>query len=113
MIDFTQPIYSRSNGTYVATINGYPYHVTENTPEAWVKLQAYLAKHPKAPIPEPVPPEPTQEELDRREEQSLLAYLANTDWYAVRLAETGKTITDDVASQRDKARQRISELRGE
>jgi len=52
------------------------------------------------------------EELDRREEQSLLAYLASTDWYAVRYAEIGVPVPEDVALKRDDARARISELRG-
>jgi hypothetical protein len=102
----------RADGGIVCVWDGKPYSVTEKSnPDNWQVIQAYLAAHPEALIPEPVPPEPTQEELDRREEQSLLAYLASTDWYAVRFAETGQAIPEDVVTQRADARVRISELR--
>lgn len=58
-----------------------------------------------------VPPPPTQEELDRQEEQTLLAYLASTDWYAIRLAETHIEMPAGVVEERAAARARISELR--
>lgn len=38
-------------------------------------------------------------------------YLNSTDWYATRLAETGKVIPDVIVIQRNTARARISELR--
>ena len=41
----------------------------------------------------------------------LEGYLKSTDWYATRLAETGKAIPDKVITQRNAARERISELR--
>lgn len=91
---------------------GAPYCVGTTDIEKKAEVEAYLLDHPEALIPEPVPPEPTQEELDRREEQSLLAYLASTDWYAVRYAEISVPVPDDVASKRDEARVMISELRG-
>ena len=37
-------------------------------------------------------------------------YLRHTDWYAARLAETGKAIPDDVKSAREQARLDISEV---
>ena len=46
------------------------------------------------------------------EEQTLLAYLASTDWYAVRFAETAQAIPEDVVTQRAEARAMISEIRG-
>jgi len=39
--------------------------------------------------------------------------LASTDWYATRLAETGKAIPDEILTARQAARDRISTLRGE
>ena len=41
----------------------------------------------------------------------LEGYLKSTDWYATRLAETGKAIPDEVITKRNAARERISELR--
>jgi len=87
IIDFEKPIYSRPDGTFVATVNGYPYHVTENTPAAWAEVSAYLLLHPEALIPEPVPPEPTAEELAAREVAEARSYLASTDWIIAKIGE--------------------------
>jgi len=38
-------------------------------------------------------------------------YLTSTDWYATRLAETGKAIPDEILTARQAARDRISELK--
>jgi hypothetical protein len=43
---------------------------------------------------------------------TLTAYLSSTDWYAVRKAETGKAMPEDVTLARQQARDRISELKG-
>ena len=43
---------------------------------------------------------------------SLTAYLTSTDWYATRMAETGKVIPEDIIEKRQAARDRISALRG-
>jgi hypothetical protein len=109
-----EPIYQRADGSYVLKYGNGEYGVNvgdNNCLYPYTEVQAYLLDHPEAMIPEPKPPEPTQEELDRREEQSLLAYLASTDWYAVRFAETGQAIPEDVVTQRAEARARISEMR--
>lgn len=51
-------------------------------------------------------------EADRLEEiASLTSHLASTDWYATRMAETGKAIPGEVIEKRAKARDRISELK--
>ena len=59
----------------------------------------------------PAPPEPTRIEKLAGEEQGLLSYLASTDWYAIRLAETGEEPPLDVSNKRQYARNRISEIR--
>jgi hypothetical protein len=41
---------------------------------------------------------------------TLTAYLSSTDWYAVRKAETGKAVPEDVILARQQSRDRISEL---
>jgi len=52
-------------------------------------------------------------EADRQAEIATLStYLTSTDWYATRLAETGKAIPDEIAAERQKARDRISILKG-
>jgi len=51
-------------------------------------------------------------EADRLAEiASLTTYLTSTDWYATRMAETGKAIPEEIIAERQKARDRISELK--
>jgi hypothetical protein len=45
------------------------------------------------------------------ESAELTAYLSTTDWYAVRFAETGAAIPDEIKTGRQAARERISEIR--
>ncbi len=53
-------------------------------------------------------------EADRQTEIAMLStYLTSTDWYATRLAETGKAIPDEILTARQVARDRISTQRGE
>ena len=56
-------------------------------------------------------PQPTQEEHLQSELDDLQEYLDSTDWYAIRYADTGETIPEAVKTQRQKARERISEIR--
>jgi len=42
--------------------------------------------------------------------QEARAYLASTDWLAVRLAETGKPIPSDIIAKRAKARETLSQV---
>ena len=44
---------------------------------------------------------------------TLEAYLSSTDWYATRLAETGKAIPVEIVTNRENARTKISELRSD
>ena len=57
------------------------------------------------------PPEPTEEEKIQQELQNLESFLTETDWYAIRYADTGEEIPTDIKQKRQKARDRISELR--
>ena len=55
--------------------------------------------------------EPTESEMIQKRIMELESYLSSTDWYAVRYAETGVEIHQDVRSQRQFAREEISSLR--
>jgi len=44
--------------------------------------------------------------------ESLKQYLRSTDWYGIRLSETGKAIPDAVLQERSQSRERISQLEG-
>lgn len=105
-------IYSRTDGTFV--VDGY--HVCHKSIDPSGKydieeLKAYILANPDAVQPEPAPPAPTPEQLREREIAEKLAYLASTDWYVVRFAETGAAVPEDVGVARAAARARIDELR--
>jgi hypothetical protein len=53
-------------------------------------------------------PEQLSEMLRCQAEAQARQYLAQTDWYAARLAETGEPIPQDVLAQRTAARQTLS-----
>jgi len=118
-----EPIYRKSNGTYVVIHNGSTYWCgfpddDTGTLYPHKEVEAYLLEHPEALIPEPVPPAPTQEELDAREVQTLTSYLASTGWYSERASEYvesnglyGKPTPPEILTARQAARDRISELK--
>jgi len=54
--------------------------------------------------------ERTLQEL-KQEEQSLLKYLSETDWYVNRFTESKTKIPEEVKNERSAARDRISEIR--
>ena len=56
-------------------------------------------------------PEPTEEERNALRIDELQNYLAATDWYAARFAETGVAVPDAVKAERQAAREEISRLR--
>jgi len=103
-------------------LNGNWCNINEaEYPEVWAEVEAYLKGRPEALIPEPVPPAPTQEELDAREIQTLTSYLASTDWIIAKIGEgqmKGGDITALVGKYsnelqaRGDARERINELEG-
>lgn len=49
---------------------------------------------------------------DRERAARLRAYLAGTDWYASRFAETGVPVPEDVRLARQAARDELDRLRG-
>jgi len=55
------------------------------------------------------PPPPTAEELQAQANAEARAYLASTDWYVVRKAETGTEIPADILEKRQAARDAVVE----
>ena len=59
--------------------------------------------------------QPTEQEINQEQNRQkimkLESYLSSTDWYAVRYAETGVEIPQDIRTQRQSAREEISYLR--
>ena len=53
---------------------------------------------------------PTEEEQIRQRVEELELYLSQTDWYAIRFADTGEPIPEGVKQKRQEARDEISEI---
>ena len=58
-------------------------------------------------------PDATDDERNALRISELQNYLNGTDWYAVRFAETGVEIPDEIKAERQAAREEISRLRDE
>lgn len=56
-------------------------------------------------------PEKPQSVIDAERIAELQNYLAETDWYAVRFAETGVEVPAEIKAERQEAREEISRLR--
>lgn len=54
-------------------------------------------------------PAPSPEEMQAIRNAEARAYLAKTDWYVVRFAETGQAIPDDIRAARETARASVVE----
>ena len=111
MIDFTKGIFQ--SGEFLKVfLSGNWCNINEaEYPDAWKQVQDWLAENPEYVIVDDAPPAPTPEQLNEREIAEKLAYLASTDWYVVRYAETGVAIPAEVSAARAAARTRIDELR--
>lgn len=55
-------------------------------------------------------PPPSQKELDEQRIHELKEYLHNTDWYALRFADEGTPIPEEIKKKRAEARIEISEI---
>lgn len=108
-------IYKRPDDSYV--INQGLYHVPNEGEweDLYTEVHAYALAHPEVVSEDPSFIPPTEEELQRRAYQqeldSLESYLSSTDWYVIRYADTGVEIPEDIKSERQRARERIDELR--
>ena len=103
MFDKTKPIYACVNNVYEIEVSGYRYGCPPGD-QYYVEVSAYLSEHPEALVPEPVPPPPTPEQVAEQARRANLSYLAATDWYSIRYAETGKVIPEDILAKRQVAR---------
>lgn len=56
-------------------------------------------------------PKPTEEEQARQRISELELYLSQTDWYAIRFADTGEPIPEGIKQKRQDARDEISAIR--
>lgn len=54
-------------------------------------------------------PQPTPEQMQEQINAEARAYLAETDWYVIRLQETGEPVPADVLADRSAARARVVE----
>ena len=58
-------------------------------------------------------PAKPQSVIDEERIEELEQYLKDTDWYAVRKADNGEEIPEEIQTARQEARDEISRLRGE
>lgn len=56
-------------------------------------------------------PQPSEKEILENEINQLEFYLKSTDWYAIRFADTGIEIPEEIKQKRQEARLKISNLR--
>lgn len=56
------------------------------------------------------PPAPTAAKVQAQKNAEARAYLASTDWYVVRLQETGTPIPSDISAARQAARDSVVEV---
>lgn len=83
---FDEPIIQRKDGTYVVQYNGNPYQVTDTTVSVTMEeLQVYLAEFPESVQPEPLPPPPTDAQLESAAESQRQARFAEYDTAIMRL----------------------------
>lgn len=53
------------------------------------------------------PPPPSAEQIQAQANAEARAYLLQTDWYVIRLQETGEVIPDNILQSRAEARNRV------
>ena len=58
-------------------------------------------------------PEKSQSVIDEERIEELEQYLRDTDWYAIRKADNGEEMPEEIQTARQEARDEISRLRGE
>lgn len=80
-------LYTQKNGNIVVDMeNGTQCSINEaEYPDAWKEVQAYLADHPEAVQPEPLPPTPTDAQLEAAAESQRQARFAEYDTAIMRL----------------------------
>ena len=91
-------LYTFANGNHAVELDGFPCTINESEyPEAWAEVFAYLSEHPKALVPEPVPPPPSPKEVEAARIAGIKAKLAELDAQSARpmRAIAAGTATDD------------------
>ena len=56
------------------------------------------------------PPQPTMEQLQELANSEARAYLSSTDWYVIRLQETGQDVPEEILEARSQARFRVVDI---
>ena len=107
----------QTNGFYTPEIHGnnIPADAVEITPEQHAALidgqsqgKVIAADADGRPVLQDPPPL-TAEQLQAQANAEARAYLASTDWYVIRMQETGEPVPDDIIAERAAARARVVE----
>jgi len=107
------PVYRKSNGTYVITRAetgdldywcGFP----DDPNGCHAEVQSYLAEHPEALVPEPVPPPPTPEQIKAQRIAQIKARLGEID---LETARPGRAVSLGIQTKADT--DKLAELESE
>ena len=74
--------------------------------ESWMAPNAEYTIESGVRTPIPVPPL-TDDEIQKETNEEARSYLAKTDWYAIRFAETGEIIPSSILVLRAEARSKV------
>lgn len=112
-IDYSKKIILERDGRMIVSLtNGYDCRIDPiEYPVEFGEVQGKISDGSITVQLEPLPPPPSPEQLADAEIASLKAYLASTDWYIVRMMDTGEPVPDSVREERAKARARIDDLK--
>ena len=106
-----------TRGFYDAAIHGdnMPADVVEITAEEHAALlegqaQGKLIDFDEAGRPLMADPPPTTEQVQAQANAEARAYLASTDWYVIRLQETGEPIPEGILEARASARASVVDI---
>ena len=105
---------------FIEIINGKATGAWSKTPQEWATfeidelpkedLSFYRLVDDELVFDEKIKMELKRIDDDEKAKNDLQQYLKDTDWYVLRFFETGKDIPPEVAKQRQKARDKLSEI---
>lgn len=100
----------RCTGAWSETEQDWATFEVDEIPE---DLNCYIVKNGKLVYQKEKKEKLKNFDVDDKLKQNLIQYLKDTDWYAIRFMETDKAIPDDIAKERQTARDKLSALKAE
>ena len=95
-----KPYSNKERADFIVQNKGYEIRETSKELQAWGKTAEEQTAY--------------EEEVAKTNRiNELEAYLTSTDWYAIRKADNGEDMPEEIRTARQEARDEISRLRGE